>query len=81
MNQADFRHWQLEHDMDNVCWLTLDREGEKTNSLSREVLNELDNIVAGLESHPPTGVVIQSGKPGSFVVGADVREFEGVTNP
>lgn len=81
MNQADYRHWQLEHDMDNVCWLILDREGEKTNSLSREVLNELENIVTGLESHPPTGVIIQSGKPGSFVVGADVREFEDVTNP
>jgi len=81
MNQAEFRHWKIEHDMDKVCWLTLDREGEKTNSLSREVLNELEQLVSQLEQHPPTGVVIQSGKPGSFVVGADVREFEDVNDP
>jgi 3-hydroxyacyl-CoA dehydrogenase/enoyl-CoA hydratase/3-hydroxybutyryl-CoA epimerase len=81
MSNNEFRHWQLQHDMDNVCWLTLDREGESTNSLSREVLNELEVIVGKLETTPPRGIVLQSGKPGSFIVGADVREFEGVSDP
>lgn len=81
MSTTQFRHWRLEHDMDKVCWLTLDRAGESTNSLSREVLRELDEIVALLEKTSPRGVVLQSGKPGSFIVGADVREFEDVTDP
>jgi len=81
MSESEFRNWRLAYDMDNVCWLTLDREAESANSLSREVLGELDIIVARLEENPPRGVVFMSGKRNSFIVGADVREFEGVADP
>jgi 3-hydroxyacyl-CoA dehydrogenase/enoyl-CoA hydratase/3-hydroxybutyryl-CoA epimerase len=80
MSQTDYRNWRLEHDLDGVCWLTLDREGETTNSLSQDVFGELEQIVAGFEQAPPRGLVLQSGKQGSFVVGADVREFDQVAN-
>ena len=80
MSNSNYRHWHLEFDLDRVCWLTLDREGESANSLSREVLSELEQIVTFLESEPPAGLVMQSGKEGSFIVGADVREFEQVEN-
>jgi 3-hydroxyacyl-CoA dehydrogenase/enoyl-CoA hydratase/3-hydroxybutyryl-CoA epimerase len=72
-----FKHWKLASDSDNVLWLSIDREGENTNSLSMEVLSELGEIVDDLEVNAPTGLVLQSGKPGSFIVGADVREFDG----
>ena len=75
-----YRHWRIDTDIDGICWLTLDRAGERNNSLSTEVLKELDCIVAGLENSPPRGVVIQSGKDRSFIVGADVREFGDVTD-
>jgi 3-hydroxyacyl-CoA dehydrogenase/enoyl-CoA hydratase/3-hydroxybutyryl-CoA epimerase len=78
MSNSDYRHWRLEFDLDQVCWLTLDRDGESANSLSNEVLSELEQIVTFLESEPPVGLVLQSGKKGSFIVGADVREFEQV---
>jgi 3-hydroxyacyl-CoA dehydrogenase/enoyl-CoA hydratase/3-hydroxybutyryl-CoA epimerase len=78
MSNSEYRHWRLEFDMDQVCWLTLDRAGESANSLSNEVLRELEQIVTFLESEPPAGLVLQSGKKGSFIVGADVREFEQV---
>ena len=26
MSQTDYRNWRLEHDLDKVCWLTIDRE-------------------------------------------------------
>lgn len=78
MNDSTYRHWRLETDMDDVCWLTLDRAGESANSLSNEVMTELAQIVSGLESTPPKGLVLQSGKKNSFIVGADVREFEQV---
>lgn len=81
MNSTAYQHWRIDHDMDRIAWLTLDRAGEKTNSLAREVLTELELIVEQLSTQSPRGVVIQSGKKGSFVVGADVREFEGVSNP
>ena len=81
MSNSDYRHWRLDSDLDQVCWLTLDRAGESNNSLSREVLLELEQIVSGLEKEPPRGLVLQSGKDKSFIVGADVREFEEVTDP
>ncbi|MCP4047749.1 MAG: hypothetical protein GY732_17385 [Gammaproteobacteria bacterium] len=71
-----FKHWRLTTDIDNVLWLSIDREGESTNSLSMDVLSELGTIVDGLETNAPAGLVLQSGKPGSFIVGADVREFD-----
>ncbi len=76
MSDAKYKHWSLATDMDGICWLTLDRAGESANSLSREVLQELGAIVSRVESERPTGLVLQSGKRGSFIVGADVREFD-----
>lgn len=81
MNSAAYQHWRLESDLDGITWLTLDRADEKTNSLSRAVLTELELIVEALPKAHPRGLIIQSGKKGSFVVGADVREFEGVSDP
>lgn len=72
----DYMHWSIENDMDGICWLSLDRQGESANSLSNEVLSELGEIVSHLEAKPPTGLVMRSGKKGSFIVGADVREFD-----
>lgn len=77
---ASFKHWRLENDIDNVTWLYIDRAGESANALSREVLEELDTIVGQLEKNPPAGLVLMSGKPGQFIVGADVSEFDEVTD-
>jgi len=72
-----FKHWKLSTDIDNLLWLSINREGESANSLSLEVLSELGSVVDGLEKEAPAGLVLQSGKPGTFIVGADVREFDG----
>jgi len=72
-----FRHWRSERDADGIVTLTLDREGSAVNALSRGVLDELDEIVERLSFEPPKGVVIRSGKSAGFVVGADLKEFEG----
>ena len=76
VNNTNYQHWKLATDLDGVLWLSIDREGESVNSLSRDVLQELESIVDELEANPPAGLVLQSGKPGSFIVGADVREFD-----
>lgn len=81
MNSPAYQHWRIDFDQDRIAWLTLDRAGEKTNSLSREVLSELELIVDSFNKTPPRGLILQSGKKGSFIVGADVREFEDVSDP
>ncbi len=69
------QHWILERDADDVAWLTLDRHNSDTNSLSREVFEELDAIVTKVADDLPAALVIRSGKKNGFIAGADVREF------
>ncbi len=71
-----FQHWQAEQDSDGIVVLTLDRAGSSVNALSRAVIDELSEIVERLSFEPPKGVVVRSGKA-SFIVGADIKEFEG----
>lgn len=71
------RHWRLSADRDNIIYAYLDRAGERVNSLSREVLEELQQLIALCEQQPPRGLVLLSGKRTGFVFGADVREFDG----
>jgi 3-hydroxyacyl-CoA dehydrogenase/enoyl-CoA hydratase/3-hydroxybutyryl-CoA epimerase len=68
-------HWQVNRDVSGICWLTIDKAGESTNTLSKEVLEELEACVRDMESDPPKGLVIRSGKAKGFIAGADVREF------
>ena len=71
-----FQHWQAERDNDGIVVLTLDRAGSSVNALSRAVIDELSEIVERLSFEPPKGIIVRSGKP-SFIVGADIKEFEG----
>lgn len=67
--------WSLQEDAQGFGELILDVPGHRHNVLSREVLAELDRVLAGLEGRTLRGLIIRSGKPQSFIVGADVREF------
>lgn len=69
-------HWRIEHDSQDIVWLDCDRKGESSNSLSSEVILELDEILAVIEQMQPAGLVIGSAKSGSFILGADIREFD-----
>jgi len=69
-----FNHWQT-HENDGLVTLTLDRAGSSVNAISRAVLDELEQIVERLAIDMPAGVIIHSGKPAGFAVGADVHEF------
>ncbi len=68
-------HWKLKTDDAGIAWLCLDKADAKANVLSSYVIKELDGVLDELESSPPKGVVLHSGKPGSFVMGADITEF------
>ena len=60
----------------DIALLTLDDPHKGANVLSSTVLAEFDRHLAELEKRRDlAGVIIRSGKPGSFIAGADLREF------
>jgi 3-hydroxyacyl-CoA dehydrogenase/enoyl-CoA hydratase/3-hydroxybutyryl-CoA epimerase len=73
-----FQHWQVD-DQDNVTTITLDVAGASANTLSHEVLDELDKILDRLAARELEGVILRSAKS-SFIVGADVTEFRRITD-
>src|SRR5258708_10171195 len=77
---APWRHWKLARDENGVAWLVLDKAGASANTLSEDVLIELDDVLASIERELPKGVVLRSAKPGGFIAGADIGEFKGMTD-
>ncbi len=73
--------WQLERDASGLARLTLDVPDSSANVLSRAVLVGLEAALAALESDPPRGLVIRSGKRSGFIAGADIREFTKIDDP
>jgi 3-hydroxyacyl-CoA dehydrogenase / enoyl-CoA hydratase / 3-hydroxybutyryl-CoA epimerase len=74
-------HWRMRPDEDGIVWLLFDKKDSSANTLSEDVLTELDAILERLERDPPRGVVIRSAKPAGFIAGADIAQFRGVTDP
>jgi len=73
-------HWRMRTDEDGTAWLLFDKKDSSANTLSEEVLTELNAILERLERETPWGVVIRSAKPGGFIAGADIAQFRGVTD-
>jgi enoyl-CoA hydratase/long-chain 3-hydroxyacyl-CoA dehydrogenase len=65
---------------DNVGVVTLDSPDVKMNVLNEEVLSEIEQILDEIESnHAIQAAVIVSGKPGSWIAGADIQMLDKVT--
>jgi 3-hydroxyacyl-CoA dehydrogenase / enoyl-CoA hydratase / 3-hydroxybutyryl-CoA epimerase len=75
-----YRHFKLSRDSDGIAWLLFDREGASANTLSADVIEELDAVISALESQRPPGIVIRSAKKSGFIAGADVNEFRGASD-
>jgi 3-hydroxyacyl-CoA dehydrogenase / enoyl-CoA hydratase / 3-hydroxybutyryl-CoA epimerase len=58
-----------------VAWLVLDDPEKRVNTLSSRMFDWFEEAVARLEADPPRGLIILSGKPGTFVAGADIEEL------
>ncbi len=71
-----FAHWKTDLGADGILVLTFDHADAKVNTFNRAAMDELDQIAERLSFEPPKGVVIRSGKPDSFIAGADITEFE-----
>jgi 3-hydroxyacyl-CoA dehydrogenase/enoyl-CoA hydratase/3-hydroxybutyryl-CoA epimerase/3-hydroxyacyl-CoA dehydrogenase/enoyl-CoA hydratase/3-hydroxybutyryl-CoA epimerase/enoyl-CoA isomerase len=73
---ADPAFMKLTIEESDVAVLTLDDPRGSANVLSQAVLSELEQHLNDLEGRKNlAGLVIRSGKPGVFIVGADIREF------
>ncbi len=75
------KHWKLETDRDNLAWLSFDKQGASTNTLSQEALAELDDAIDAARALAPRGLVIRSAKASGFIAGADVEEFTKIQSP
>lgn len=75
----------LEVDADGVAWVTFDDPERAVNVLTEPVMRWLQEIVGQLGARARTGevkaVVVRSGKPGTFIAGADVDAIAAMEDP
>ncbi len=76
--------WRFEIDFEGIGWLTLDVPDSSVNTLGRACLKELEGLIGRFEDLAATdelkGVVIQSGKSSGFIAGADIAEFDDMSD-
>ena len=76
---------RLRVDDQAVGWVTFDRPGAKVNVLSSGVMRRLDDVITEIQDAASSGkvrsVVLRSGKPATFIAGADVNEIASITDP
>ena len=78
------KHWRFDLDVEGIGWLTIDTPGASVNTLSREAIAELEALVMRIEdiiaSGELIGVVLLSAKPSGFIAGADISEFDDMSD-
>ncbi len=61
---------------DGIARVVLDLPGEPVNKITRSVREELDQLLDRLGGDPGVrAVILSSGKPDTFIAGADIEEF------
>lgn len=73
---AENTNWLSRLDEDHMLWLQLDKKESSTNTLSAEVLQELDDILTEVDRKSPKALIIGSAKPAGFCAGADINAFK-----
>ncbi len=81
---TETKHWSFQTDLEKIGWLTINSPNGSVNTLSREAIMELETLVARFEdlanSQEIVGVVLLSGKDSGFIAGADVSEFDAMSD-
>src|ERR1700754_4979144 len=74
----------LEETGDGVAWIIFDNHEIRPNILTRATMTRLssllDEVMSGASSGRVRALVIRSGKDGSFIAGADITEFSGISS-
>src|ERR1700760_1510853 len=74
-------NWSLQIDADRIAWLTCDMAQSSANVLSGDMVRELSAKLTEIAAQRPHGLIVQSGKPGGFIAGADIKEFVRIRTP
>lgn len=77
-------NWRFDIDHESIGWLTIDTPKGSVNTLSRLAFTELETLVARFETLAAAGalkgIVLLSAKPSGFIAGADISEFDDMTD-
>jgi 3-hydroxyacyl-CoA dehydrogenase / enoyl-CoA hydratase / 3-hydroxybutyryl-CoA epimerase len=69
--------WHPGETRDGILTVNINRQDKPVNALSKSVMDELRELIATIRSDSSIrGVMFQSTKPGVFIAGADITEFE-----
>mgnify|MGYP006205867699 CR=1 FL=1 len=78
-------NWHFDIDFEGIGWLTIETPRGPVNTLSRETIAELEELVVRFEELHAAGellgVVLLSNKDTGFIAGADVTEFDAMSDP
>ena len=75
-SRGSMRHTSLDFPRPGIALLTLHHADKSVNLLSREMLEEIDQRLTQVAARADIkGLVVTSGKTGSFIAGADLAEF------
>lgn len=67
---------RLEVTPEQFALVTFDQPGSRANTLGQPVQGEFENLLDDLEKRAGLkGLILQSGKPGMFIAGADLKEL------
>lgn len=87
MAQADLpasKHWSFRADVEKIGWLTINNPEGSVNTLSRQSITELEAVVGHIEelvqAREVVGVVVLSDKSSGFIAGADISEFDAMSD-
>ena len=67
-------------DADRVATILFDVPNKSVNTLAKQVWADLDRAIDQVERERPRAVVVASGKPRSFIAGADLFEMRAMNN-
>ena len=73
--------FQLTIRPDNIGVITIDVPGDKVNTLKAEFVEQVNDVLIRAQQHTALeGLVIVSGKPDSFIAGADITMIAACTS-
>jgi 3-hydroxyacyl-CoA dehydrogenase / enoyl-CoA hydratase / 3-hydroxybutyryl-CoA epimerase len=70
--------FRIERRDGGLAHLVMDHPARKLNVLDADAIASLEAVLSDLEGSPPQGLVLLSGKPGSFIAGADIDAIGGI---
>ncbi|MFP7571673.1 3-hydroxyacyl-CoA dehydrogenase NAD-binding domain-containing protein [Marivita sp. S2033] len=73
-------NWRSGRDGDGILWLVLDKTDSGMNTISEDVIRELDELVSTAVADLPKALVIRSAKPKGFAAGADITSFDAMSD-